>query len=863
MIPPKRATAFLRWFCREDYLEEIEGDLLEVFEKQYQSSPRKAKWNYNWTVIRYFRPGFIKSIEFYSPPNSAGMYKSYLKTAWRNITSKKLYAAINVSGLALGIACALLIFSIIKFHLGFDSFHKDSDRIYRFVTEQHRDQIDYTASVPPAFGKQYRADYTFSEKVSNLCMVMEGLASIKQGEEVKKFQDPMAFADPEFFDIFNFPLVAGKSNSLKEPNTALITERIAQKYFGNTSPVGKIFRFDNMIDFTITGVLKNIPDNTDFRSEIYLSYASIKQYSEWYAAPDAWGGITSEIQTFTRLKPGVSPAQVENTIQAYVKKYRAKSKNVHHYKLQPIYDMHFNPKYGGTMDDGTLWTLSIIGFLILLTACLNFINLATAQSITRSKEVGIRKVLGSGRGQLFWQFTVETAVIVVLAALFSILISYLVLPYFNQFFETRIPFNLLTDPKLIGFSILLILLVTFLSGAYPSMILARFRPVLALKGKFKGKYKGGFNIRRVLMVTQFTISQVLLIGLIVMLYQMKYFKNGDMGFDRNAVVMIPIGPDQKNINTIRTEFSNIPQVQHVTACFGSPATQNHWQTTFRYDNRPEAEGFPISARGADENYLATFGLELVAGRNISASDTIKDFLVNEKFVEKLGVSSPELVLGKRITVNGDWGGTIVGVVKNFHDQSFRSEIEPIFITTATQTYNSFAVKINMANASNTLATLGKTWSNIYPDLIFRYDFLDDQIAEFYKVEEVMMTMLKIFASIALFIVCMGLYGLVSFMAVQKTKEIGIRKVLGGSISQMLWIFGKEFSTLVIIAFFVAAPVGWLLMSKWLSNYPYRVNIEFWIFILELVIIFGVVLITAGYRSLRAAKANPVKSLRSE
>ena len=877
MTPPKKALAFLRWFCREDYLEEIEGDLLEVFKKQYEISPRKAKWNFTWTVIRYFRPGFIKSIEIYYPPNSVGMYKSYLKTAWRNIIAKKLYATINVSGLALGIACALLIFSITNYHLSFDRFHNNSDRIYRFVTEQHRDQVNYAGSVPPAFGKAFRNDYTFAEKVARLCTVTDQLITIEQGNETKKFQEEIAFAETDFFDIFNFPLLKGKADkALAEPNTAIVSERIAKKYFpqsagsggdaapGYESPIGKVIRLNNRINFTITGLLKNIPENTDLRQEIYFSYNTLKQYNEWYAADDSWGGITTDIQTFARLKPGVNPAEVERVLPAYVKKYRAESKNVHHYKLQPLNDVHFNAKYDGKMDRAILWTLSIVGFLLVFTACLNFINLATAQAITRAKEVGVRKVMGSGRGQLFWQFTTETAVIVLLASLLAFIVSWFVLPSVNELLKTRVTINLFSEMKVFLFSLTLILTVTFLSGAYPSVILSRFKPVEALKGKLQGMQKGSFNIRRALIITQFTISQILLIGLIVMLYQMNYFKNADMGFNHEAIVMIPIGSGDTKMKTLKTQFSAIPRVEKVSLCFASPASTNYWSPSFRYDNRTEMETVRISARGADEDYLSTFDLKLVTGRNLRPSDTAREFLVNEKMVAKLGLGSPQEILGKQMSVNGDtWNGPVVGVVKDFHDKSLHSDIEPIFITTSSEIYNSFAVKINMADASNTIAALGKAWNKMYPESIFQYDFLDDQIAEFYSVDQVMTTLLKVFAGIALFIVCMGLYGLVSFMAVQKTKEIGIRKVLGGSVSQMLWIFGKEFSTLVFIAFLIAAPIGWFVMSNWLSNYAYQIKIGIWIFLLELVIIFGIVLLTAGYRSFKAARANPVKSLKAE
>lgn len=793
------------------------------------------------------------------------MLRNHLKIAIRNIKRSASYTLINVSGLALGITCALLIFSLVTYHLGFDNFHTNSDRIYRFVTEQHRDQINYAPSVPPAFGKAFRDDYTYGEKVARICTVDGQLITIEQNGKTEKFKEDPSFAEPEFFDIFNFPLIAGKQkNLLTEPNTAVISERIAKKYFGDESPIDKTIRFNNNIDFKITGVLKNIPDNTDLRSEIYFSYSTIRQYNEWYAADDAWGGITTDIQSFALLQSGALTSEIEKVLPAYVKKYRAESKNVHHYKLQPLADIHFNSQYGGRMSKTTIWVLSVIGFLLIFTACLNFINLATAQSINRSKEVGVRKVLGSARAQLFWQFTTETSIIVILATVLAFCISYSVLPYINELSNTRVTLNLFSDFRLPLFSITLLLLVTFLSGSYPGLVLSGFKPVQALKGKFLDVRASSFTLRRVLITVQFTISQILLIGLIVIVYQMRYFRQADMGFNKDAVVMIPVGSDDVKMNTLKNQLLQIPQVENVSLCFAAPASNSRWGTSFVYDNRSEMENFSLLFKGADENYLSTFDIDLVAGRNLTPSDTVREFLVNETLISKLNLSGPEDILGKTISVNGgSWNGPVVGVVSDFHDQSFRSVINPIFITTSKKDYNVYSVKINMANVSNTLAALEKAWSSMYPEQIYEYDFLDDQTAEFYQEEETMLQLIQVFSFIALFIGCMGLYGLVSFMSVQKTKEIGIRKVLGGSVSQILIIFGKEFSRLVLIAFLLAAPIGWWMMSRWLENYEYSVDINVWIFLLEISIISFIVLFTVGFRSVKAALMNPVSALRTE
>ncbi|MBN8652578.1 MAG: ABC transporter permease [Cytophagales bacterium] len=865
MSPPQLPLRFFRWFCHPKLRDSIEGDLMELYkERLIKNGKLKADAHFIKDVLLLFRPGIIRPTEGYQNLNSYGMYKNYFITAWRNVIRKKSSAAINVFGLTLGISCALIIFALVNYHLSFDNFHTDADRIYRFVTEEHRDEVEYDASVPPPFGKFFREDYTFSDQVARLYTGDNELITIERIGEKNKFNETIAFAEPDFFKIFNFPLSTGNPETiLVEPNTAIITKKMAAKYFGDESAIGKVIRLNSKIDFTVSGVLQDLPVNSDIQTEIYFSYSTMKQYNEWAASDDAWGGITSSIKTYTKLKPGVNPTDVEQAVDEYVKRFRPKSKNVHHYKLQPLNDVHFNARYEGVMSKTTIWILSLVGVLLVLTASLNFINLTTAQAINRSKEVGVRKSLGGARGQLFWQFTIETGLVVLVATVLALAFSYAILPQLNSFLNTNISINLFTDTRLLLFVLALIVVVTGLSGAYPGIVLSGFKPVLALKGKLSGKQTGSFNIRRALIVTQFSISQILLLGLIVMFFQMRYFSKTDMGFDTDAIIMMPVGSNDEKLKTVKSQLLQVPGVENVSLCFGAPASDNHWTTSIKFDDRAETEPFSISHKGADEDYLSTFSLEIIAGRNLTPSDTVREFLVNENLLSQLNLASPEEILGKNITVNGSWKGPVVGVVKDFHEQSFHADIKPVFLTTSGNTYNSIAVKINMRNANETLTSIEKVWSGMYPDLIYKYDFLDDQIASFYQTEQQMVSIVYIFASIALIIGALGLYGLVSFMAVQKTKEIGIRKVLGGDVVQILWIFGKEFTALVVVAFLIAAPVGWLVMTEWLSNYAFKVDISLWMFALELFIIALVVLVTVGYRSLKAVVANPVESLRSE
>lgn len=796
------------------------------------------------------------------------MIKNYFKIALRNLKKNRVYGLINVMGLAMSMACCVLIFTLIKYHLGFDNFHKDSGRIYRFVTEQHRDEISYAASVPPPFGKAFRNDYNFAEQVARTVISRNALVSIKQGEEVKKFKEKegAAFTEPEFFEIFNFPFLQGnKKTALAEPYTAVITENLARKYFGTTNAINKTFRFENRMDFKITGILKDIPVNTDLKSEVYLSWATLKSQNEWYASDDAWGGISTELQCFTRLRPNVTTAQIEKLLPAYVTKYRPKSKNVHHYKLQPLAEVHFDGRYGGVMEKRNLWILSFIGLFLIITACVNFINLATAQALKRAKEVGIRKVLGSLRGQLFWQFIAETSLITIIASVAAIGLAYLALPDVNEWFKTQMTIPVFSDPLLIIFLPLLALMVIFLAGSYPGLILSRFRPVSALKGKLSQQHIGGFNTRRILIVTQFTISLVLIIGMIVITQQMRYAKQSDLGFNKEAIVMIPLGFDSLSNaqKTLQNELAAIPGVQSVSQCYAAPASQESWNTSIRFDTRTEDELFRSSIKASDDQYLKTFDLQLVAGRNIFPSDTVREFLINEALAKKLGLKSPREALGKKIYFNGNMSATIAGVIKDFHDASFHSDINAVAITSYGENYSNYAVKINVNKIKSVLPALEKKWTSIHPDKIYEYQFLDEKIAEFYETEETMLKLITAFSFIAIFIGCLGLYGLVSFMAAQKTKEIGIRKVLGSSVTEILWIFGKEFGRLIGVAFIIAAPVAWWLMHSWLQDFKYQVGIGVGEFALAVAIILIIAAATVVYQSIKAAMANPVKSLRTE
>jgi predicted permease len=865
--PPRWLDKLLERFCAPHLLEEVLGDLHERYYLRVQRlGEAKARKQYWGEVLAYMRPAIFKRRSSqYTKPIFTDMLRNYFKIARRNVYRNKAYSLINVLGLALGIACAILIFSLVKYHLSFDTLHSKKDRIYRITTELHQEGISREANIPQPMGKAFRDDYTFAEKVA---MVYSDywLVSIPSSKDNKKFEENIAFAEPEFFDILDFPLMQGDKNTiLTEPNTAIITGRIADKFFGDQNPINQIIRVENKWDFRITGILKDFPINTDRRDEIYLSYSNLKDYNSWLAG-DSWQGIAGGMHCFVLLKPDVLPSDVDKAFPELSKKYyNERDEKIYQFKLQHISDMHFNPELGGYLAKKNLWAFSLIGLFLIITACVNFINLATAQALGRSKEIGVRKVLGSQRGQLFWQFIAETTLITMLALVLAFALAQAALPYVNQLLDIQLRINIFHDVYLLTFLPILLLVVTLLSGSYPGLILAGFQPVLALKGRLSQKHVGGFSLRRGLVVTQFAISQLLIIGTIVIANQMRYSSQADMGFRKDAIVMLPVPEREKStISSLNSEISRITGVEKVAFCSRAPASPDWASVTVRFDSRTENEDFDILVKAGNDQYVSTFDLQVIAGRNVHPSDTVREFLLNETAVKRFGVRSPEDVIGKGMQIGlNNSKGTIVGVVKDFHNKSFHETIDPLCITTSNDWYSNCAVKINPANLSATLGAIEATWKKTFPDHVFQYDFLDEQIARFYKLDNMILRLIQAFASIAIIIGCLGLYGLVSFMAAQKTKEVGVRKVLGASVQSILWLFGKEFTRLLIIAFVIAAPLAWWVMRNWLENFTYRIEIGAGVFVLAIAVTFLVAIITVGYQALKGALANPVSSLRNE
>ncbi len=813
------------------------------------------------------------------------MFKNYFKIAWRNLTRNKGYATINIVGLAVGIAVCMMIFIIIQFQTGFDNFHAKKDRTYRVLTEFHYEEsgnIFYKTAVPFPMPLGLKTYFPQIEQVAPIFVSHDDQLQIvgNNGNTEKNFmeQHGVFYMSPSFFKIFDFPLLAGSYESLKDPNNVFLTKEIAEKYFGDwKTAMGRTIKlqmggymFEHGIDvLKVSGILATIPANTDFQLKVVVSYGT-GFTGDYLAKSIDWDGNVGGFGCYILLPPNVSADNFNQQLRAYSKKVES-AHNKDSHIIQPLNAVHYDTQAGNysnqTISHQLLNVLWLIAAFILLIACVNFINLSTAQAVNRAKEVGVRKVLGSSKPQLQIQFIIETFLIVAGAVVLATLIAMLALPYINQLLELSISFNIFGNPVIILFLLIVTVVVTALAGFYPSMVLSRFNPVNALKSKLTSNTQG-ISLRRGLVVFQFIIAQALIIGTLVIVKQMDYFMNQPLGFDKDAIVNVPFRVDSVRISKLgylRKQLMSINGVQAVTYSSNTPVENGSdlW-SIIMYNHAIKQTDFQVITKFADEGYVPAYKLPLIAGRNMNPSDTSGEFLVNESLVKMLGLKKPEDILNKSMTTWHDQiKGTVVGVLKDFHDRSFRNDLAPLLITTNNTMYNQVGIKLATTHMSSTMQSIKQVFDKTLPDFVYEYKFLDEKIGSFYKQENQLAQLYKIFAAIAIFLSCLGLYGLASFMAVQRVKEVGIRKVLGASVANIVYLFSKEFILLIAIAFAIAAPIAWYYMHQWLQAYVYRINISWWLFAAGGVASILIALITISFKAVKAALANPVKSLRSE
>jgi len=619
----------------------------------------------------------------------------------------------------------------------------------------------------------------------------------------------------------------------------------------------------------VGAVTEDQPENTDFPFKIMVSYITWKQHPKEYYYENEWGAISSNHQVFM-LIPNTSINNIDNQLISFTKKHYETGTKRKLIFAQPLALLHFDTRFGNTIGDhimsmATLRTLSFIAILIIVMASINFINLSTAQSVGRSKEVGIRKVLGSTRKQLIIQIIGETTLIVVGSVLFALAGAKLALPYLKHIASVPENMGLFTMDNII-FSVIVMFSVILLSGIYPALVVSGFKPVLALKNKITAASIGGIPLRRALVVAQFAISQLLIIGTIVAVSQMDFVNKADLGFNKNAVLVIPGYTDSlslRKMDSFKQRLLQNAQVESVSFSSDAPSSENNSATNFYFNHSIKDPGFSTFLKFGDADYFKTYELHFAAGRVYDVGDTARQVVVNETFIHKLGIQNAQDAIGKTVRLGTGPTLPISGVVKDFKTNSLRETVKPIVISAQKAYESQVAIKIKTANLTKTVAQLQKMWETTYPEYAYNGYFLDQNIADFYKQENQMALVYKIFAGIAIFISCLGLYGLVSFMAVQRIKEVGIRKVLGASVSSIIYLFSKEFMVLITISFVIAMPTAWYLMTGWLQNFAYRISLSVWVFVLAMISSVVIAWVTVGYKALKAALVNPVKSLRNE
>lgn len=794
------------------------------------------------------------------------MLKNYITVTIRNISRNLGYATINVLGLSLGITCSLVLFLMVSYYTSFDNYHQFKDRIYRLVnSSDNNGREDFTPGVPVPLVEAAKTDITGLDKVLFISGENNGLFTIEDNGSKSIFEqeEKFGYTDSTFFDFFDRKILLGNyRTALSGPGQVLLSETVAKKFFGETDPMNKLIRLNNSKDLKVTGVMEDAPANTNFPFEILISYATIKNDKE----SQGWRSIYSDDQCYVMLKEGANPDEINNQFPDLIKKYQGEESALEIKRwLQPLSDISYDSRFSNyrytTISKSTIMAMMVIALFLIITACINFINLSTAVAVKRSKEVGIRKVLGGQRGQLIVQYLAETGIITLLSVILSVGLSELALLKLNSFLELALHVDL-SNSLLVLFLVGVWFAVSLISGFYPALLLSGFSPALALKNKITNRSTGGFGLRRGLVVFQFIISQFLIIGTVILMSQMDYLQKKDLGFNKEAVISVAIPNEAPlaNKKILKTQLLQIGGVESASLCSALPASGSISSTNIFLDGIED--DYRAHVKEADGDYADLFDLQLIAGKDIIELDTANAVLVNEKLLGAIGIDNPEDVLGRKMRI---WGKSlpVVGVVKDFHATSLTHEINPTVIFNGLEDYREIAVKLKVGSFNETITEIENAWKNQYPDFLFSYEFLDRQIEDFYEEEQNMSTLLVIFSSIAIAIGCLGLYGLISFMANEKEKEIGVRKVLGASVSNILFIFSKEFMILIVVAFLLASPLAAYIMNQWLDNFAYRIGLNASMFAAGMGVTLFIAFATVGYRSLRASLTNPINALRNE
>ncbi len=817
------------------------------------------------------------------------MLKNYFSIAFRNFRRNSTFSLINIFGLSIGISAALVIYLIVQYDFSFDKFHKDENRIFRVVSNfEFSGEVFRSSGVTAPMGNALRKELSGTALVVPFYMADDDAkltvpAAGNKENTIYKKQKNIVFLDGSYFKMIDYKWLAGSAAaSLQQPYQCVITESKAKQFFPGIALAavpGKEIYLNDTVRLSVSGIVEDIQQNTDFNFNLFIARATLENTrlkpDDW----EQWNNTNSVSQLMLKLSPGTNVAAVEKGINGIYNKYHKKEQDDNSktaYALQPLQDIHFNTDYSNfnqrQAHKPTLYGLLAVAAFLLLLGCINFINLTTAQASQRAKEIGIRKTLGSTIQQLIFQFLSETFLLTAIATIISIAITPLLLKIFADFIPEGLHFNLSGQPDILLFLVTLVVIVTVLSGFYPAIVLSGFNPVLVLKNQVAANSSHSRNafLRKTLTVSQFVIAQVFIIATILVSRQISYSLNKDLGFKKEAIVYFSVNfrdnvPGRKLL--LQEKLKGVPEIAGISLSNSPPSSNNTWSSSMKYKDGKKETETDVQMKMIDTGFLSLYKMKLLAGGNMLYSDTGNALIINETYAKILGFSNPRQAIGKYI----EWSNKqmpISGVAANFHQKSMHEIIKPLALVNNLRQCRTFNIALQPQNSNGTtwktaIASMEKAWKEVYPADDFEYHFLDESLEKYYTSEKNISSLLLWATGLAIAISCLGLLGLVIYITHQRTKEIGIRKVIGASVGQLVTLLSKDFLKLVAIAFVIAVPIAWWGSHKWLQNFAYKTEISWWIFLSGGLILFVMAMLVLGIRTFRAATANPVESLRTE
>ena len=809
------------------------------------------------------------------------MLKNYIKTALRNLSRNKAYAILNIVGLALGIGCSLVIFKVISFENSFDKHQENYHNIYRIVHQNIRaGEVSKGMGTPHPVSPALKEGYPEIKSVTRVHYEYGDQINILQDDERKKFlvEDGVVYTENEFFEIFSVEFLAGDpETALSEPNTAVISASEVRKFFGvdqgnEPSVMGKTINVGNLQDYKIVGVVSDPPESTNFPFKVFLEYNGQGASNPYFWEGKQWSSTSSNTNTYILVDDAFDPIIFDQNLLAFVDKhYKEGASERKRFVVQPLAEVHFDDEYGNYVyatSPELIRALSIIAIFLILTACINFVNLATAQAANRSKEIGIRKAIGGYSSQLITQFFAEITLITALSLFCSLAIAEFLFMQLEDVIGTRLSLDLLHGFETIGFLLIILIAVSFLSGFYPSILLSSMNTVKALKSKITAReHSGGLNLRKALVVTQFTITQFLIIGTVIISAQMSYFLDKDLGFEKEAIIKsyLPERDVVKN-ERFKTLLLSNSAIENVTFSISSPSGNSNSHSNFNYPPLNIEEDFNASYKPADEEYINLYGLEILAGRNIRENDSSNFVIVNQQVADLMGFNDDyNGAIGERLTTGWYKGDLkVIGVMKDFHSQDLSEGFQYVMLLRDPEVYYEVAYKTkDGVNVNQAIDHFEDVWEKVYPEFVINWQFYDEELAENYEQEQSVATLMTTFSAVSIIIGCLGLYGLIAFIAANRTKEVGIRKVLGATIFSIIGKFTKEVLVLVIIAFLIAAPTAYYILNQWLNEYEFRIDIGIGFFAVAFILTLVVAALTVSHRTIATALINPATTLKDE